>query len=44
MTAALKIEGPDSVNWSDTADVVIVGFGGAGATVAATVATDRSSR
>jgi 3-oxo-5alpha-steroid 4-dehydrogenase len=32
--AALRIENADAVDWSDTADVVIVGFGGAGACAA----------
>ena len=30
----LIAEKPDAINWDDTADVVVVGFGGAGATVA----------
>jgi 3-oxo-5alpha-steroid 4-dehydrogenase len=32
--AALRIENADAVDWSDTADVVVVGFGGAGACAA----------
>jgi 3-oxo-5alpha-steroid 4-dehydrogenase len=34
MTAPLKIDHPDSVSWSDSADVVVVGFGGAGVAAA----------
>ncbi len=30
----LVAEGPDTLVWDDTADVVVVGFGGAGATAA----------
>lgn len=32
--AALEVESPDKVNWSETADVVVVGWGAAGACAA----------